>query len=86
MDSKLAPPHPPVEEWPPVLLQWLKAACWNRLLAFHEGPSGILVWLLSGNKHPITGERLPYAPTADALYPIALQAAEAWAEKRRGAA
>jgi hypothetical protein len=77
---------PPVTEWPPVLVQWIKAAVWNRLLAFHDGPAGILVWLLAGNKHPATGERLPYAATPDYLYWIALEAAEAWAARRRESA
>lgn len=76
-------PAPPPTEWPPVLLQYLKAACWNRLLSHHEGPTGILVWLMAGNKHPQTGERLPYAATPDYLYPIALDAAESWAARRR---
>lgn len=77
------PPAPPVTEWPPVLVQYLKAAVWNRLLAHHDGPEGILIWLLAGNKHPATGERLPYACSADYLYPIALEAAETWAARRK---
>lgn len=74
---------PPATEWPPVLIAWLRAACWKRLCMFHDGPAGILLWLLSGNKHPLTGERLPYAPSAAYLYPIALEAAEKWDAKRK---
>lgn len=76
-------PAPPPTEWPPVLVQYLKAAVWNRLLAHHDGPGGVLCWLLAGNKHPFTGERLPYAATVDYLYPIVLEAAEAWAARRK---
>lgn len=77
------PPCPPPTEWPPVLVLWLKAAVWNRMLAYHDGPMGVMQWLLCGNKHPTTGERLPYAATPDYLYPVALEAAEAWAARRK---
>ena len=73
---------PPTTEWPPVLVQYIRACVWKRTLTQHEGIAGVVQWLFAGKKHPLTGERLTYGATPEYLYPILLEAAERWASKR----
>lgn len=78
------PNAPPPPEWPPHLVAFLKASVWNKMLNDHDGPEGVLLWLTSGKIDPATGERIPFAPSVDFVYPIALSMADHWWAKRQG--
>lgn len=72
---------PPTTEWPAVLVQYLKACLWKRMLVQHEGIANVMQWLFIGQKNPLTGERIPYGATPESLYPILLEAAEQWHQR-----
>jgi hypothetical protein len=67
-------------DWPLAIRRYLTAELLRRMLEQHNGWQGLVRWLYAGAVR--NGERLPFSPSMDFLWPFVEEDAAAWEQER----
>lgn len=71
-------------DWPVEIRRYLTHRALQRLLESQGGWQELALWLYAGETRP-DGERVPYAPSIDGVWPFILADAQAWQTARAAA-
>lgn len=70
------------QDIPPIVRRFLVERLRDKMLAQHEGPAGLIMWLFAGEKQA-DGTRVPYSADVEVYWQVVKQECLRWAQQGR---